>query len=354
MGLSFVNVSTGSHLVPADEARRLISNCAGLLAVATRRDQLVSGDFKMPDAVHDEISIAYALKKPILILAEDSVRLEGFMGSFSTYARFDRNRMFEPDEVRRLVGSVYTFRAALRGERSPLSTEGSAYHSERTTHLITLDKQPDGFEWSLSMTKRLRFDLPFSRELITGTRPTVPVKVRENAPNLSWEVHIDDSSRDFELRATVKNIGPAKVEVACRFIPDPQPGDFIEFTRICRSSCVNPVYMSDLLEPDVSAIEIDGKKYLAFSGFVPVEPTHRFAARFSLPRSYKIKRRDVVLFSASYNNLIQYLTPSELGRATHRVEWFGNEILAELEIDHPLPHHMYGIAWNPPQAPSAA
>jgi hypothetical protein len=62
-----------------------------------------------------------------------------------------------------------------------------------------------------------------------------------------------------------------------------------------------------------------------------------------------------VPFVGSYTSGFDYEIPSELKRASIRIEEFGGSLLVRLEIDNPLPNAMYGVAWDPkpnPQIPA--
>jgi len=59
-GCQPVNVSSGSHRTPPAEAKSLIQDAVVVVAVGTKRARTDSGVFTMPEAVRDEIAIAYA------------------------------------------------------------------------------------------------------------------------------------------------------------------------------------------------------------------------------------------------------------------------------------------------------
>ena len=67
-----------------------------------------------------------------------------------------------------------------------------------------------------------------------------------------------------------------------------------------------------------------------------------------------MRKSDIEIFAGSYTSSIDYEVKSEIARAEVRVEEFGGNLLIRLEIDSPLPGHMYGIAWNPKTRPVAS
>jgi len=84
MDIETINVSGAFARTPPDQARTQILQSAGVLALAVRRDKQDDGSWAMPAAVREEIAIAFALHKPVLLLFEDGVRIDGFMNNYGT------------------------------------------------------------------------------------------------------------------------------------------------------------------------------------------------------------------------------------------------------------------------------
>jgi hypothetical protein len=344
------NLTNASTALPPTKAKEIMTGSIGLIAVATRRDRQADGKYRMPSAVHDEISIAFGLNKPVLLLAESEVTLDGFMLNYGTHVRFDRHELTSPAVLSVLVGSIYDFArecAPFVVRADETYRDGQEYHSELTTNLVSLEQGKENPIWVSSLTKRLRFDAPFSRELVTGSWAGVPLPIEPGSPNIQWEVNITAGSRHFDIRATPHVVTPAQVRLACRIVPDPRVGDFLEFSRVCRSKYLNVLYRSQL-ETQAPDITIDGKGYLAHSGFVPVEPTMRLRVQFRAPRWYGVGRDDYAVFVASHATSVEYLVPSELRRISSRIDSFAGDFVVDIEVEYPLPRHMYGVAWNPP------
>jgi hypothetical protein len=201
--LRCINVAGASGQVPPAKAKEMIASANGLVAVAVRRDRLDDGAFRMPDAVHDEISIAFGLGKPVLLLAENGVKLDGFLSSYGTFLPFDRDNINSPDMIGKVVASIHDFTTELAPAAQQAASnylQGQEYHSELTNFLATLQKGPDGYSWSSATTKRLRFTAPFSREIFTSVWASVPVRIPAGSPNMEWEFEVTGGSRRFEAK----------------------------------------------------------------------------------------------------------------------------------------------------------
>src|SRR5688572_6711956 len=69
-GFDCINVSGAHRETPPKVATDLLKQVSGVVAVITKRDRLVDGGFTMPAAVREEIAMAAALHKEILIFCE--------------------------------------------------------------------------------------------------------------------------------------------------------------------------------------------------------------------------------------------------------------------------------------------
>lgn len=63
------------------------------IAITVKRNKEEDGSHTMPHSVHDEIVMAYAKSKPMLILKEQCFSLKGFLGNYATYLEFERISM---------------------------------------------------------------------------------------------------------------------------------------------------------------------------------------------------------------------------------------------------------------------
>lgn len=208
MGLRCLNLSAGFSAVPPDQAKDFISNAAGLIAVATKRDRLDGGDYIMPSAVREEISIAFGIGKPILIIGEDGVRYDGFMNNYGTRLTFSRDRLTSAEFIERLVYSVCKFREEIASAEVSLPQYAVEYFSESTRNLIALDYDGKDYWWTNSTTKHLKFEAPLQRGIPSNVWPSVPMRIDPEAAPAEWDVKIESSSRPFEVQTEANIVAP--------------------------------------------------------------------------------------------------------------------------------------------------
>jgi hypothetical protein len=349
IGIDCVNVSGAFARVPPDQARYYITKASGLIAVATRRDQLGADEFIMPAAVREEIAIAYGLKKPILIIGEAGVRFDGFMDNYGTRLVFTRSELSNTTFIKRLVASIHTFKTeVLTGTSTAFQYFASEYFAESSKSLISLDETPRGLTWTYTMTKRLRFEEDLKQEIRTVVWPSVPIHVPAGAELAEWSVQVGPGSRQFEITPTVRRRAPEHVELSLGITPTPQAGDFLEYTRTFRSRYASPIYQADL-SPDVQpGLAIGERAFPTFGGVIPIERTTKLRVQYRFPASYRLGPDDVAVFVGSHSFSIEYLVPSELDRIEHTIEDFGGHLVIDIRAVEALPRHMYGVAWVPP------
>lgn len=348
VGLACVNVSTGFSALPPEKAKEFIGQANGVIAIVTKRDRLEGGEFIMPSAVSDEISIAFGLGKPILIIGENGVRFDGFMNNYATRLPFSRDQLSEPAFVEKLVSSIYRFRLGLTSTEPSIYQYATEYVSESTRNLISLEYDGSAFWWTTALTKRLRFETSLQREIPSSVWPAVPPKIAPGAANAKWEVNIDSCSQPFEIKPIVRDLGPDRVDLLLHFEPTPQQGDSIEFTRTFRSQYLNPLFAEELPPGRPAQATIDGRSYALNEGVVLGERTKKLQIHYTFPTSYGLRSSDLKVFAASHSVSIEYLTPWESKRIVAEIESFGPKLIANLRVDDPVPRHMYGLAWNPP------
>lgn len=354
VGMSCVNVSAGFSALPPEKAREYIAHAAGVIAIATKRDRLESGEFIMPSAVREEIAIAYGLGKPILIIGEDGVRFDGFMVNYGTRLPFKRDELTHPSFIEKLVFSIYTFRQAVASSHATIYQYATEYISENTRHLVALDFDGSSYWWTVAVTKHLLFKEALLRDIAVSVWPPVPLRLKIETPLPEWNIAINSSSRPFEIETVLSDIAPERVDFFFRFKPVPQPGDYIEYTRTFKSQYMNPLFVEDLPEGMPPYVIINGRSYAVHDGVIPVERTKKLHAHYTFPAEYGLRADDVAVFVASHSLSIDYLAPWEQKRVAVDIESFGLKLIVDLRVEDPLPRHMYGLAWSPPPRPHRA
>jgi len=78
LDIACYNVDGGYSELPPDKALSMIGEADAVIAIAPARSKFDgTNQFCMPEAVSNEISFAYSLKKPLLVIKEETVRAGG-------------------------------------------------------------------------------------------------------------------------------------------------------------------------------------------------------------------------------------------------------------------------------------
>src|SRR5258705_12117945 len=111
---------------------------------------------------------------------------------------------------------------------------------------------------------------------------------------------MEAARKQFEVQYVIRDISADRLELALRFVPDPQPGDMIEFTRTFKSSRLNPLTTGDLSPGAAPSIVISGRGYPVRDGVLITERVRKLHARYSFPEEYGLRPESVAAFVASY------------------------------------------------------
>lgn len=340
------NVGDGFSQVPPDKAREYIRNLPGIVAITTRREHIRDEEYSMPSAVREEISMGYALGKPILLIREDGVQFDGFMNNYGTYLPVSRTSLWQTDSIEKLVASIHNLKMSLLPpDDSSLFAQTSDYYAEVLLGLIELEKTPEDFVWATTVTRKLRFTRDFTGELKSGVWPDKAVRIDKDAPNLEWKIKFDSGSKDFELIPEVKEISPALLDVSIKVIPAPQENDFLEYTFFWRSKYSFPIY------PDQATtyVMINGKEYSAIAGIIRSVRTEILKLNYRFPKEYGLNSRDVSPLVATYSSTLGHVVENEIGKLSTSIDTIGGNVIVSVIANKPLMGCMYGIAWVPPQ-----
>lgn len=341
-GLECVNVDTGAAPTPPEEVKRLLQNAAGLIAVATRRDALSGGEYHMPSAVRDEISIAYGLGRPLLLFREEGVRFDGFLTNYGSHLTFDRKEIYKPDFIQKLVKAVSGFRETITAALPEIAEE---FHIEESKFMTILQETDGGFTWLNVMSKRIRFDQRF----------TEPIKMRwwsgvedvaDDAPPMEWIVDVIGTTRQFTASTTVHKLTADAIELSVKLKPDPDTNDVVELSRTLKGPHLLPLYKTPTMQPTIT---VGGVAYDINEGVVPIERTKALRMIWQFPRSYGLGVSDIEAVAASHTQNVDYPVATERDRMKVRKESFGGQIIVDISVENPLLRHLYGIAWSPPE-----
>jgi hypothetical protein len=347
LDLSATNVSTGSALTPPDAAKVKIDAAQALVGVCTKRDELKNGGFVMPQAVHDEISFAYGKDIPVIMIVEEGVELKGFKANFGTYLSFNRSNLINPEFVGKLVEAIHKLKLdVIAPHQLGLAHQGIPdSHAEFVHHLVELKDHDDDYIWQYSTTKKLTFTKESKRAFQSSVWATLPPNIPAGSPTIEWSLTVRDSSRGLDIDVDIGEQTAECFRAMLRPNPNPEIGDYIEYSTISSSRYINPIWEEDALSGE--KVHLENGDYPCADGLVFVHRTKVGVIEFRFAASYGIRKSDIFPFVASYTSSVDYEVPSELERTKLRIEEFAGNLIVRMEVDSPLPGHMYGLAWNP-------
>jgi hypothetical protein len=352
LNLHLSNVATGSTLIPPEAAKKLIGSAQALIAICTRRDEFKSGGYAMPQAVHDEISFAYGAGVPVLMIVEEGVELAGFKGNFGTYLPFQRRSLKSPAFLQKAIESIHELKlGVVEPHQLGLNNGISDSHSEYVNHQVELSCRDGEFLWIYNTAKKLTYTKASKRGYSASVWATIPANLPSKATDIEWELRTVNTSRNIEIRPKIENRTPEKVDVMITLVPTAEEGDFVEYETTAKSRYINPVWSDEV--GSGGDVHLDGEDFKCADGLILIHPTKRAIIEFRFAREYGFKKNDVRPFVASYTSSIDYEVPSELKRANIVVEDLWGTLVVRMELESPLPGHMYGIAWNPRTRPAA-
>jgi hypothetical protein len=346
LGLNCKTVDYASPRTPAKEAQRLIEEREGLVAVAVRRDR-VGNEYEMPPAVMQEIAMASARDKPILLFLEDGVRASGFIPTIGTYVRFKRSELNEPTRLETLVASIDAFRREIQARRvGPVDTFANTYYIDRMEAFFELRRAGQSFVWSQAVTKQLAFVAPLSTPLIARSWATSAARVRGNAPPMELRITDVSGTRKFVVATSVERATPTSVSAKLVVSPRPEKGDILRYTQTSASKWLSAIYRENV--PAGSGVAVLARQYLAFDGVLVVKKTKSLKIHFRFPAAYGVNEGTVAVFAAYYTLGVNAVHDEETNRIVRRVTAYGGVLDVTLEVNDPIVNYFYGIAWDPP------
>lgn len=351
LDIECVNVSKGSPSTPPEKALQLIIDSQALVAIATCREETKAGGFMIPDAVDEEISMAYANKKPILPFVEKGVDTKtGFFRNLSTYQTFERDLIYSPAFLEKAISALHSLKMdVISPHELGLEQSGQEHvFSEFTRFLVELIDTDGSYKWRYSETRRLKFSSKFMDPIRGAAWAEVSSKGEVPSEcSIKWSYKIGKTSKPFKLIPTIEKETYNSIDISFKIEPKPEKDDTLEYYTVFESPYFNPVFQEDILERPPKII-IKDNKYLCFDGIVPVVRTKDLKIQFRFPSSMNMEPRDFVPFVGSYTGKVDYIVESEMKRMTTRTDSFAGSVIIELSVESPLLQHAYGLAWNPP------
>lgn len=351
--LHCVNVDKCYISTPPRKARELIDDSHAFIAIATRKDEVKSGVFSISKAIDQEIAMAYAIKKPILLFVEDGVdTATGFFHNYGTYQEFTREMLTSPIFLEKAVASIHGMKMdVIEPHELELAQQcPKQKFQESAKCLIELVDLSGSFTWRRSHTSRTIFTSRYSDGLKVGTWADVPVKGEGPSSVLKWSYNIDYSTKPFRLTPIVEEHTFNRCRISFDINPIPVKNDVIELSTIFESPYINPIYWEDLKEPNTQII-INGVSYACYDGHYLSVLAQDLKIQFRFPASIGLKVKDLAPFVRSYTGKIDYMHESEMERLSITSDYYAGSVFIEISVKNPLLHHLYGVAWNPPKKP---
>lgn len=348
-----VNVDRGHSATPPSRARQLISDSQAMIAVATRKEEFKPGIFNMPKAVYEEMSMAYAMQKPILLFCETGVdTTAGFVRNYCTYQEFDRATIWTPAFLEKAVASIHTAKVdAISPLQLQLEQQGQEHvYAQSARWLMELVGIPPSHTWRYSATRRLMFTARFTDPIKAGAWATVQAEAAATPMPFKWSQTISDGNRAFQFRPKVERLTNECCELSLYVNPPPDAGDFLEYSTMFESPYLSPTFLDEVKDPRTTVI-VNGRTFLCYEGIISIMRCQELQMQLRLPKFLGLGSADVAPFVGSYTNKVDYLVESEIKRMSSKTTTYGGNVVVDIFIQSPLPQHVYGVAWTPPKRP---
>lgn len=343
LNITSKNVSDGYASTPPETARRMIEECKIVLAVIPKREQTNSGSWTMPSAVHEEMAMAFALKKPTLLVIEDGVNCDGFISNFGTFMKFDRTKLYTNEFLKKIVASIHQLRLQAVEQNNLLPDQDAAgFFAENVSFLIELHKENETPVWHYNSTRKLIFTRPFEGEIKNSAwAEYVPPEATEKIKHT-----VTCSFNRDGINPIIKVIRdtPQQLEVGLAFETSPQKDDWVEIDFSYSSPYLNAVLKSQVAEQ--KRIHINGKVFDCLDGIIPIQPSREVHVQLRFPSWYPIDVSSIYPVVGSYSGGIDYVVDSEIKRCSINTTKFGGTTQVDIKAESPLMRHVYGVAWN--------
>ena len=291
LDLNLVNVSNASTSTPPEEASAMIDGSALLIALCTRRDELAAGGYHMPQAVQDEMGIAFGKKVPILMFIEQGVEAAGFKSNFGTFEEFTREQLSDTAFIGKTVTAIHNAKLKALGDSgSALQTGIEDAISDYVRHQVELRESGGDFVWTYATQKKLVYTESSRRGFPCGVWPTVNARHSANAEDAKWECRMIASSSDIKLVEHIDKRTPDCIEFMLKPEPHPDKGDFIEYATYSQSRYINAVW-ADETEGSLF-VHLDSGDFECADGLMLIHRTKHALIEFRFPESYGLKAAD--------------------------------------------------------------
>jgi hypothetical protein len=350
LNITPLNVDRGYDTIPPEKAKEIMKTSSALIAVAVRRHETKEGSYIMPSAIREEITMAYAMEKPILLFAESDVKLDGFINNYCTHLSFDRNTLLSDFKIiEKIVASIHEHKLKSITAHDILLSQGPrvSHYTETFNYSQSLECSKNEYYWEIGVYKEIVFydnyiekirEMHWAAYPIPGNKPVVD----------SWKIIFEKGSKDFCLKVTEDRSIKGRLSLFLEIDPKPEKGDTLVYSGTFKSRHITPIFREDAASCE-PCLKLPIGNFFCDEGIVPMHRINNLKTQFKFPKFYWDKMKSVIPIAGHYSNHTDSLSKEEIKRMNYRTDIFGNYISITCDIDHPLTHHSYGLAWNPPQ-----
>jgi hypothetical protein len=348
LGIELPQIGNADAAPPISVCREKIIDSQGVLAILVRREKVGDEDYLMPDHCRDEVSMAYAVDKPLLIFAEKGVRMNGFVDRIGTHQRFDRAALGTPEYVGKIILALNKFKdKSAAGLRFRPDSGRSDVRALQIYQLIDLQRKSGDWNWHLVTKKRIEFLSVPVKPIPTAVWSTSSIVPPEGAPLVKFKANVCGGSKPFRVIQKMRIHTALRAEGEISFAPQPEPGDWVEYEIVADSRYLNPLTSAELGASPIST-NIDGRDYFVCEGFLPVQPTAQLTIELRFEPGYTVANEDLSMFAGPYADGLEALDQDEMSRMSFSDRTVGGERICIISIEKPKERFMYGIGWNPP------
>lgn len=348
LDIKCINVKDGYADIPPAKAKDMINEAQFVIAIAVKRNREEDNTYTMPHAVHDEISMAFGMEKPLLLIKEVGVGVKGFIGNYGTFLEFDRSEIKEPEFLRRVITSIHTLKLDVISSHDLLpDQDSSGFYQESFSALYELLSKDGGFTWKYSVSRRLLFTQKHQSVIRNSAWVTIQPEDIDPASRIEHSLKYEGGSKAFRLEQKIDRDTAQCIETSFSILPPPEKGDYVQVSHSYESPNLNQIHKTPA--GDINSYDIGEHSYHCFDGVVPIVRTQHMRFQFRFPKEYGLRKEDIFPFVGSYSAGIDYLVDSELKRSTIEIEDFGGNLQIDFRVESPLLRHLYGIAWCVPE-----
>lgn len=342
-----LNVDGAYSHTPLSEAKRIMSQTEGLIAIAPCRKNPETGAIGTSQAVKEEIILSFATDRPFLVFKEKGVPEEGMMSREGAPLEFERGSLFDPKWIEKVVRSVHQFKMQLVGRNQRMyGHDPGEIFADYASQVIELKEQDGDYFWQYRTAKSLRFLKPFHKPIPVTYFAVIPPSAGACLSPIDIDIDVHHKSEGIDCEIEIVERSPQKTKNVIKMIPNPKDGDLLSYSAHSASRHFNAVFQEDLQNQE--GLEINGKKYFCADGFVYIQRTRDASVEIRFPRGFPLKESEIVAFAGPYTDEVDSIDEAEMERIDVEFTERGGVIEAKLSVDYPNIAYMYGFAWNPP------